>query len=137
VSQEAEAPEPKGRDPFFLYASLVTLIGSLGVLVAYYLPKDQLIRWGGFIGVSAAVFSGAVALPLKQRAVAKSLKAAMGVLGVVFGVRLVLLAAGLLFVRFRGYSPVAFVVGFFGVYFALQWVEISYVLAEHKRRSSK
>jgi hypothetical protein len=130
-----EEKQHRGKDPFFLYASLVTLVGAVGIFGAYYLPKGLDVRLGAFVGVGSAVFSGAIALPLKQRAVARSLKAAMSVLGVVFGVRLVLLAAGLLFARFRGYSPVAFVVGFFGVYFVLQWIEISYVLAEHKRRS--
>jgi hypothetical protein len=55
-------------------------------------------------------------------------------LGVVFGLRLVLVAAGLAYVRVKGGSVVPFVAGFFGCYFVLQWVEISYVLAEQKRR---
>jgi len=56
-------------------------------------------------------------------------------LGVVFGLRLVLVMAGLAYVRVKGLSVIPFVAGFFGSYFVLQWVEISYVLAEQNRRS--
>jgi len=54
------------------------------------------------------------------------------VVGVVFGLRAVAVAVGLLVVVQRGMSAVAFVAGFFGVYFALQWIEVSYVTAASK-----
>ena len=84
--------------------------------------------------MGAAAFSGAVALPLKKRAMAKSVQEALKVLGIVFAVRVVLAAGGLFFVMHRGALPVPFVMGFFGVYFPLQWIEISYILSENKRR---
>ncbi len=49
-----------------------------------------------------------------------------------FGLRAVMVAAGLYWVVSRGLEAVAFVMGFFGVYFALQWIEISYVMAASK-----
>jgi hypothetical protein len=57
------------------------------------------------------------------------LKAALKVVGVVFGLRAVAVVVGLLVVVQRGLSAVGFVAGFFGVYFALQWIEVSYVMA--------
>jgi hypothetical protein len=41
---------------------------------------------------------------------------------------------GLLMVRAMGAGPVPYTMGFFGAYFALQWIEVSFVLAEHKRQ---
>ena len=48
--------------------------------------------------------------------------------------RMVLVAAGLVFVARAQWGAVAFTLGFFGVYFPLQWIEVGYVLAETKRR---
>ncbi len=73
--------------------------------------------------------TGARALVLKRRAVQKDLKAALKVVGVVFGVRAVSLLVTLLWVVSRGWGAVAFVAGYFGTYFALQWIEVSYVMA--------
>ena len=50
----------------------------------------------------------------------------------VFALRAVTVAAGLYAIVSRGLGPWGFVVGFFGVYFVLQWVEISYVNAASK-----
>jgi hypothetical protein len=131
-----KAADEAGKDPFVFHAALVGLVGVLGVLGAYFLPREPSDRLAAFIGVGAAVFSGAIALPLKQRAMARSIKAALAVLGVVFGVRMVLVGAGLVFAKMRGLGMVSFTMAFFGAYFVLQWVEISYVLAEQKRRGS-
>lgn len=126
--------ETEEGDRLPLYGALVVLVGLLGIVGAYFLPRSPEGRFGAFIGVGAAAISGAVALPLKQWALAKSVKAALQAMGVVFGLRLALVAGGLFFVLSRGAGPVAFTVGFFGIYFVLQWIEISFVLAEQKRR---
>ena len=120
-------------DPLPKYAAMTVLVGLLGVAGAWGLPKTAEDRLGAFVGVGAAVFSGALALPLKKRALNESVQAALKVMGMVFGVRLVLVAAGLWLTLRKGAGPVPFTLGFFGVYFALQWIEISYVLAEQKR----
>jgi len=121
-----------GADPLPRYAAMVVAVGVLGLSVAALVPKVD--RMGTFLGVAEATASGAAALTLKRWAMQRSVKAALGMLGVVFGVRLVLAVAGLAYVKVKGEAVLPFVAGFFGAYFVLQWVEISYVLAEQKRR---
>jgi hypothetical protein len=114
----------------------VVAIGAVGLGGAYWLPRTSEDRLGAFIGMASAVFSGVVALALKKRALAKSLKSAMSMLGIVFGMRMLLVLVGLGWVMARRWGSAAYVIGFFSAYFALQWVEISYVLAESKRRGN-
>jgi len=71
---------------------------------------------------------------LKRRAMARGLNWTLGMLGVAFGIRMVLVAAGLVYVMKEALRPVPFTVGFFSVYLGLQWIEITYVMAESKRR---
>lgn len=120
------------RLPF--YTGLLAAVGVVGLGMAYLLGRGASQRVGALIGVAGAVVSGAAALPLKRRALAKSVKLALGVVVAVFLGRLLLVLVGLLYVRSAGLSPMAFVMGFFGAYFALQWIEVSFVLAEMKRR---
>jgi hypothetical protein len=51
---------------------------------------------------------------------------------VVFGLRAVSVLAGLVGVMSRGMAALPFVAGFFGVYFALQLIEVSHVIAASK-----
>ena len=83
-------------------------------------------------GVGLAAVTGAVALVLKRRAVKQDLNAALKMVGVVFGLRAVGVMVGLWGVISRGMAAVPFIAGFFGVYFALQWIEVSYVMAASK-----
>jgi len=116
------------------HAAMVVGVAVLGWLGAYLLPSGQEARWLAFLGVAAAAFSGAAALTLKRWALSKSLQAAFAVMGLVFGMRLILAVAGLAYAKGKNVSPMPFVTGFFATYFVVQWVEISYVLAESKRR---
>lgn len=125
----------EGKDPMPWYAGAVVLVGALGLAASAYFPTGAAARMGAFVGVAEASLSSAAALSLKRWALARSLQAALAMIGATFGMRLVLLLAGLAYVRLKGNGVVPFVIGFFGVYFILQWVEISYVLAESKRRS--
>jgi hypothetical protein len=129
------AAEPEAKDPFFVHSAMVVAAGMLGLVGAYLLPRSPADRLPAFIGVAAAVFSGVVALSLKRRALKRSISAALLMLGVVFGLRMVLVALGLLYVIRAQLGQLAFILGFFGVYFALQWIEISYVHAATRRRS--
>ena len=120
-------------DPLPAHAGWMAVVGLLGLLCAYFLPLEAAGRRGALLGVALAVASGAFALHVKRRAVARSLQAALFALGAVFGLRLLLLAGGLWYVSSRALSSLAFTVGFFVCYFALQAIEVSYVLAEHRR----
>nr|WP_255653506.1 MULTISPECIES: hypothetical protein [Myxococcus] len=104
----------------------------VGVAVGGLLPTVVEDRVSALWGVGLASVTGVVALLLKRRAMKQDLKAALKVVGVVFGLRMVAVVAGLLGMVSRGMQPVPFIAGFFGVYFALQWIEVSYVMAASK-----
>lgn len=115
------------------FAAAAAGVGLVGLLAALLLPREPEARQAAALGVVSVVLTGVLALVLKRRALARSLKVALAVVGVMFGVRLVLVAAGVVYVARAGLGVAAFTVGFFGVYFVLQWIEIGYVLVEAKR----
>lgn len=117
---------------FRKHAGLAMGVAVTGLVVAAFLPKAPEARQSAFIGVALAAATGVVALVLKRRAVRKDLKEALKAVGVMFGLRAVGVVAGLLWTVESGLNPVAFVAGFFGTYFALQWIEVSYVMAASK-----
>jgi hypothetical protein len=121
--------EHDAEKTFRKHAGLAAGVAVVGLVVAAFLPKAPEARLSAFIGVALAAATGVVALVLKRRAVRKDLKAALKAVGVMFGLRAVGVVAGLLWAVESGLSPVAFVAGFFGTYFALQWIEVSYVMA--------
>ncbi|QRK11880.1 hypothetical protein JQX13_18575 [Archangium violaceum] len=118
-----------GADIFRKHSGLAAAAALVGLALAAFLPKDAESRQAAFIGVGLAAVTGVVALLLKRRAVSRDLNAALKVVGVVFGMRAVGVVLGLLWVVQRGLGAVAFVAGFFGTYFVLQWIEVSYVMA--------
>jgi hypothetical protein len=119
-------------DPFRAHAALAAGVRVVGAAVAALLPKVVEDRVSACWGVGLAAVTGVVALGLKRRAVKRDLKSALTVVGIVFGLRALGVVVGLLGVVSRGLSAVPFVAGFFGVYFALQWIEVSYVMAASK-----
>ncbi len=118
-----------GRALFGIIAAIGLVAFAGGSLLAKT-PIDQQSAW---IGVGAATGSGFLSLFLKRWALRRSLKTALMVVGVMFGIRLVLVALGIAFLTFSGANSVAFVFGFFAVYFVLQWLEIGYVSSAAKR----
>jgi hypothetical protein len=118
-----------GAETFRKHAGLAAGVVAAGLALAAFLPGEAEARQPAFIGVALAAVTGAVALVLKRRVVHKDLKAALKVVGLVFGMRAVGVVVGLLWAVRAGLSAVAFVVGFFGTYFVLQWIEVSYVMA--------
>lgn len=126
----------EGSDSFGWHSGLAAGVMAVGLVLAAFLPRAVESRQGALVGAGLSAATGVVALWLKRRAVRKDLKAALKVVGVAFGLRAVAVAVGLLVVVQRGLGAVAFVVGFFGVYFALQWIEISYVMAASRDAAS-
>lgn len=118
-----------GADIFRKHSGLTAAVTVVGLALAAFLPKDAESKQAAFIGVGLAAVTGVVALLLKRRAVSRDLNAALKVVGVVFGMRAVGVVVALLWVVQRGLGVVAFVAGFFGTYFVLQWIEVSYVMA--------
>ena len=122
----------EGKDPFGAHAGLAAGVSVVGLAIAALLPTVVEDKVSALWGVGLAAASGVVALLLKRRAVQRDLNAALKVVGVVFALRAVSVLVGLLGVMSRGLAAVPFIAGFFGVYFALQWIEVSYVMAASK-----
>jgi len=121
-------------DLFPRFVGMAVGVGALGLLGAVTVPGTDPQKLSTLLGVGLSVAAGAVALTLKRRALARGLNWTLAMLGVAFGIRMVLVAAGLVYVMRENLRPVPFTVGFFSVYLGLQWIEITYVMAETKRR---
>lgn len=122
----------KNRAVFYL--QIVLAVALAGVVAAFALPKSDSDRQAALLGVCLSAASTPAALYLKRWAVERSLKASLSILGIVFAIRLILVSVGLMLVLWSKAGVVAFTIGFFGVYFLLQWVEISYLLGERNGR---
>ena len=118
-----------GQGRLGLHAALMAGASAAGFGVAAAVPRTAEARAAAFLGVALAALSGVLALGLKRRALKRNVAAALQVVAVVFGVRALLVMGGLLWVVSRRWDSMPFVVGFLGVYVALQWIEISYVTA--------
>jgi uncharacterized membrane protein len=105
---------------------------AVGVALAHAVPSSGEGRQAAYLGVAAAGLSGVLAQGLKQRA--RSVNGALAAFAVGFLARLVLVVLGVWWTMRQGGEALVFTAGFFGVYFPLQWLEISYFLAEAKRR---
>lgn len=123
---------------FRFYALVSLAIAGVAAAIVAFAPIDSLARVGAWAGVGLAVLSGALALLLKRGASAvmgtAALSAGLKSLGLVFLVRLLMLGIGL-FVAARNDAALSFVCGFFGVYLAQQWVEVSYLLGEQRHQA--
>lgn len=118
-----------GERSFRTYAGLSAGVAVLAVGLALWVPGQLGWGRGALLGALLAVGSGAVGLLLKRRALRRDMVAALMVVAVVFGLRAALVVVGLVWVVRREWDVVAFVAGFFGTYFVLQWIELSYVMA--------
>ena len=108
------------------------LVAAVGLVLAARVPATYGEKWAALLGVGLAVVTGVVGLLLKRRVASQGLGQAFKVVGVVFGMRAVAMAVGLVWVVRQELGAVAFVAGFFGTYFVLQWIELSYVMAASK-----
>jgi hypothetical protein len=118
---------------FTTYALLSAAAITAAVAAVIGLPLEDEVRSGALLGVALSGASGGLALMLKRRALEKKgLTAVLGALAVMFGVRGLLLALGLWFVVRGGGTELAFVAGFFSVFFIQQTLELSWVVAASK-----
>jgi hypothetical protein len=116
-----------------LYVEFLLATAAAGLAGSYLLAKPGADRAGARAGVAASALLGLLALYLKQWAIERSLKASLAMVGILFAVRLIVLAIGLGFSRSLGFNAVAFAAGFLGVYFVVQWIEIGYLTNERNR----
>ena len=119
----------QGAGRFGAHAGGAAGVVAVALVACVLLAPEGAAQNSALLGVGLAGLSSAVALGLKRRAMGADLKSAMKVVGVVFGLRAVLVAVGLVLALRLGGSVTGFVVGFFGAYFALQCIELSYVVA--------
>lgn len=112
------------------------VVVAVEALVLALGPWTQAARSGGWLGLALVAVSAPLALVMKQWAVRRSMQAAMAAVVLVFFGRLVAVLAGLLVAKLVRVSLSGYVVAFFAGYFALQVVEVRYVLAEWKRLSA-
>jgi hypothetical protein len=118
-----------GERSFRTYAGLSTVVAAVAMGLAVWLPGELGLGRGAVFGALLAVVTGAVALGFKRRALRRDMVAALMVMAWVFGMRAVGVVVGVVWVVRHGWDVVAFVAGFFGTYFMLQWIELSYVMA--------
>jgi len=126
----ATAPRTK-RPTFYLESLLAT--AAAGIAGSYFLANPGPERAGAWAGVGASALVGLPALYLKKWAIQQSLKSSLAIIGILFAIRLILLAVGLGFASRLGLNAVAFAAGFLGVYFVVQWIEIGYLTYERNR----
>ena len=124
---------------FSYYAAVSAAVATASAVAVPLVPANSQTHLAAWLGIALATVSGAVALLLKRRAIKndglESLTSGMKTLAQVMALRGMLLALGLLWVTRHGEGAMGFVVGFFVVYLAQQWLEISYLLSESKRNS--
>ena len=115
------------------YAAAEAGVVGLGLVLAAYVPQSAEGRWAALIGVAVAGVSGAVSLWVKQQAARdEEISSALMSILWAFGVRVVAVVMGLAWVLSKAGESTAYVLGFFGPYFAQQAIEIAYVLSAHK-----
>ncbi len=116
-----------------MYLELLLATAVAAAAGAAVLAKSVPQRHGAWIGVAASAGLGLLGLYLKQWAIERTLKTSLEIVGILFGIRLIVLAVGLGCSKSLGLSAVAFAAGFLSVYFVVQWIEIGYLTSARKR----
>lgn len=115
----------------FALLSLAAAAAGIAVVMSLDLPHD--VRSDALLGVALSAASGGLALVRKRRALMKTgLKAVMTAMVSMFFLRVLLLAIGLWAVVHAGGAELAFVIGFFAIYFVQQTLELSWVVHASK-----
>ncbi|MBX5480611.1 MAG: hypothetical protein IRZ16_02000 [Myxococcaceae bacterium] len=118
-----------------LHGGLFAGVAVGAVVLALLWPAQAAAQRTAAVGAAMCAGSGALALLFKRRA--RSLNAALLVVVLVFGVRAALVTAGALLAQRLGGGAMPFVWGFFGTYFPLQWIEVSYLVQAAKQTRSQ
>lgn len=123
------------RQPLVLHGGLFAGVAVGAAVLAALWPASGAVRSVALAGVGACVVTGVFALLMKRRA--GSLNGALLAVVVVFGIRALVVTAGAALAAKRGGGAMPFVWGFFGTYFPMQWVEVSYLLSAAKQAKSQ
>jgi hypothetical protein len=124
---------------FSFYVALSAAVATGAAAVVALAPLTSSSRGAAWFGVALAAVSGAFALVTKRRAMSvqglSALSSGMKAFASVMVLRVVVLGAGLAWVARHTDGAFPFVVGFFSVYLGQQWLEVSYLMSEQRRRS--
>jgi len=106
-------------------------IGGGGVLLALLWPASWEARSTAVVGVVTCAVCGFASLLFKSRA--RTVNGALLVVVMVFAARAAVALIGATWAIRWGGGVIPFVIGFFGTYFPLQWLEIRYLLVAVKQ----
>jgi hypothetical protein len=109
----------------------VAVVGIALGLCWWAWPEGGPARKAAVDAVLLCAGSGAVSFAIQRRT--RTVKQALLVLVVMFGVRICIVVLGVTAAIRGGGGAMPFVYGFFGTYFPLQWLEIWHLLAENQR----
>lgn len=116
------------------YLQALAATSGLGAAACYLLAPPGPSRAGALTGVASCALLGILALYLKRWAIERSLKSSLAIVGILFGLRLIALGAGVGLSRVLGIDAIAFAVAFLSVYFVMQWIEIAYLARTRSQR---
>ncbi|HZA49547.1 MAG TPA: hypothetical protein VE549_02335 [Myxococcaceae bacterium] len=121
------------REAFPLQGVVAVAVVGLALFLCWWAwPEGGSARKAAAEGVLLCAGSGAVSFALQRRT--RTVRQALLVLVVMFGVRILIVVLGATAaIRGGGAGAMPFVYGFFGTYFPLQWLEIWHLLAENER----
>lgn len=119
------------RHPLMIQGGLAAMVVVGGVLLAAMWPASQAVRAAAVAGVVSCAATGVLSLLFKTWA--RSLNSALLVVVMLFGLRAMVATAGAFLFGRMSSGALPFVWGFFGTYFPLQWVEVSYLLKVNRR----
>lgn len=120
---------------FKRFAGMAAGVGALALVAAAVLPGEPAARKAALLGAAAAVGSSVIGLGLKRGGLERSVNWMLGVVAGTFALRAVLVVLGLLWVvKGSAGPPMPFVLGFFGAYLPLQWVELAFVMGHGQDR---
>lgn len=118
---------------FATFALLSAAAVCAAVAVVMGVPMEEELRSAALLGIGLSGASGGIALVVKRRTLLrKGITAVFTAMATMFAVRGLLLGLGLWVVVRGGGTELAFVAGFFAVYFVQQTLELSWVVAASK-----
>lgn len=112
---------------------MVAAVGALAAALLLTLELEPLTRTSALAGAALSTVLGAVVLFIKAALLGranglKDLKVQLGSMGASFGLRLLGIGAGVLWLRRMGLPYEGFLLTFFVCYLAQQVIEVRYVL---------
>lgn len=117
------------------YGGVGAAIVAVALVALALWPAEGAQKLAALVGLVLSVGSSALSVAFKG--MARTLNGALLVVVLTFGFRAVLATLGALWAIRWGGGVIPFVLGFFGTFLPLQWVEIGFLLAQAKGEALK